>query len=93
MYSRVYKVLTPLGTVRHTSKVTWHHDQPLGKFLPCLKLHVADWTRNQAQGRMSQASWGQAAKVYRDRRPIAPKQGAKLSRQYMAIEPHSHIAT
>ena len=34
MYSKVYKVLTPLGTVRHTSKVTWHHDQPLGKFLP-----------------------------------------------------------
>ena len=34
MYSKVYKVLTPHGTVRHTSKVTWHHDQPLGKFLP-----------------------------------------------------------
>ena len=34
MYSNVYKVLTPLGMVRHTPKVTWHHDQPLGKFLP-----------------------------------------------------------
>ena len=34
MYSKVYKVLTPHGTVRHTSKVTWHHDQPLGRFLP-----------------------------------------------------------
>ena len=33
MYSNVYKVLTLLGTVQHTSKVTWHHDQLLGKFL------------------------------------------------------------
>ena len=34
MYSKVCKVLTLLGTVQHTTKVTWHHDQLLGKFLP-----------------------------------------------------------
>ena len=52
-----------------------------GKFLSCLKLHVAERTRNLAQERRSQTSWGQAAKVNRDRRPIAPKQGAILSGQ------------
>ena len=60
-------MLTPLGTVRHTSKVTWHHSEPLGKFLPVrdrdMRMPAADTTPVEYDHDIVERLWDEPEKL------------------------------